>query len=158
MKILYHHRTLGDGAEGIHIQAIVNCLRRLGHKVKVVSLIGERTQFRSPAGLRQTGWDAFRSKVPGRLYELAEIAYNLRGLGLLLRAIKRFSPDLVYDRYAHYSFSALWAARIVGLPLLLEVNTPYSIQKELWEKLHYTRLSRISMCSGGMQKGQRRAV
>ncbi|MCH8292490.1 glycosyltransferase WbuB, partial [Candidatus Poribacteria bacterium] len=43
MKILYHHRTLGDGAEGIHIREMVEAWRGLGHEVRVVSLIGEQT-------------------------------------------------------------------------------------------------------------------
>jgi len=38
MRILYHHRTLGDGAEGIHIAEMVNAFRKLGHEVQVVSL------------------------------------------------------------------------------------------------------------------------
>ena len=43
MKILYHHRTLGDGAEGIHVAAIVKAFQDLGHEVRVTALIGEQT-------------------------------------------------------------------------------------------------------------------
>jgi hypothetical protein len=37
MKILYHHRTMGRGAEGVHISSIVNAFRRKGHEVLVLS-------------------------------------------------------------------------------------------------------------------------
>jgi len=42
VKILYHHRTLGDGAEGIHIAEMVNAFRQLGHEVLV---IGPRQRY-----------------------------------------------------------------------------------------------------------------
>ncbi len=42
MKILYHHRTLGDGAEGIYIAEMANVFCQLGHKVHMKLLIGER--------------------------------------------------------------------------------------------------------------------
>ncbi len=143
MKILYHHRTLGDGAEGIHIQSIVNALRSLGHQVKVVSLVGEQTQFRKAQDAKESKWDWVRNRIPGPVYELAEIAYNVKGLRMLQKAIDTFRPDLIYDRYAHFSFSALWAAKRNNLPLILEVNSPYSIQKRQWEKLYFPWLSEM---------------
>ncbi len=143
MKILYHHRTLGDGAEGIHIQSIVNGLRRLGHEVKVVSLVGEQTQFRKAQDAKESKWDWIRNRIPGPVYELAEVAYNLKGLRMLQKAIDAFKPDIIYDRYAHFSFSALWAAKRNKLPLILEVNSPYSIQKRQWEKLYFPWLSEM---------------
>ncbi len=141
MKILYHHRTLGDGAEGIHIQAIVNGLIQLGHEVKVISLVGERTQFRKAQNAKETKWDWIRNRIPGPVYELAEIGYNIKGFRMLQKAIDKFRPDIVYDRYAHYSFAALLAAKKNKLPLILEVNSPYSIQKRQWEKLYFPWLS-----------------
>ena len=35
MKILYHHRTLADGAEGIHILEMIEAFRAEGHEVIV---------------------------------------------------------------------------------------------------------------------------
>jgi glycosyltransferase involved in cell wall biosynthesis len=143
MRILYHHRTLGDGAEGIHIQSIVNCLKDLGHEVRVASLVGEQTQFRTSQKARESKWDKIKNIIPKPVYELAEIAYNLKGKSMLMSAIKDFKPDIIYDRYAHFSFSALWAAKKAGLPLILEVNSPYSIQKRQWEKVYFPGLSKM---------------
>ncbi|RMH61991.1 MAG: glycosyltransferase family 1 protein [Calditrichaeota bacterium] len=143
MRILYHHRTLGDGAEGIHIQSIVNCLKQQGHEVRVVSLVGEKTEFRTSQEARESKWDKIKSIIPQPVYELAEIAYNVKGKAMLMKAIREFKPDIIYDRYAHFSFSALWAAKKSGLPLILEVNSPYSIQKRQWEKLYFPGLSKM---------------
>jgi len=143
MRILYHHRTLGDGAEGIHIQSIVNNLKELGHAVKVVSLVGEQTQFRSAQEAKESRWDKIKHWIPKPIYELAEVAYNLKGLRMLEKAIDEFKPEIIYDRYAHFSFSALWAAKRNKLPLILEVNSPYSIQKRQWEKLYFPWLSEM---------------
>ncbi len=143
MRILYHHRTLGDGAEGIHIQSIVNQLKELGHEVRVVSLVGEQTEFRSSQDAKESKWDKIKAFIPQPVYELAEIAYNLKGKSMLMSAIKEFKPDMIYDRYAHFSFSALWAASKTKVPLILEVNSPYSIQKRQWEKVYFPGLSEM---------------
>lgn len=143
MRILYHHRTLGDGAEGIHIQSIVNQLKELGHEVRVVSLVGENTEFRSSQEAKESKWDKIKAFIPKPIYELAEIAYNLKGKSMLMTAIKEFKPDIIYDRYAHFSFSAMWAASKAKVPLILEVNSPYSIQKRQWEKVYFPWLSEM---------------
>lgn len=143
MKILYHHRTLGDGAEGIHIQAIVNCLIEQGHELRVVSLIGDKTQFRSSQESNETKWDSIKTFIPRPVYEFAELAYNVKGIRLLTRSIRDFKPDIIYDRYAHFSFAALWAARRFDVPLILEVNSPYCIQKTKWERAYFPWLSKI---------------
>jgi len=37
LNILYHHRTQGRGAEGVHISSVVRALEKLGHRVTMVS-------------------------------------------------------------------------------------------------------------------------
>jgi len=140
MRILYHHRTLGDGAEGIHIAQMVKAFRDLGHEVRVVSLIGEATNTTSP---RQKRWSRVAQLMPRPVYELGELAYNVHGAVSLERAARAFNPDFIYDRYVNQSCAALLVARRRGIPVLLEVNSPYSYQKQTFdEKLILKRLSR----------------
>ena len=40
MNILFHHRTRGKGAEGVHIRGVTKGLRDLGHTVNILSLPG----------------------------------------------------------------------------------------------------------------------
>jgi glycosyltransferase involved in cell wall biosynthesis len=144
MKIIYHHRTLGDGAEGIHIRSIVENLRALGHQVSVISLIGNTTEFRPSQNSKTGSLDRLKTLIPGPLYEFLELVYNFKGFNMLNRAVVNLRPDLIYDRYAHHSFAAILAARRHRLPVILEVNSPYYIQKKQWEKLYFPALSRSS--------------
>ena len=140
MKILYHHRTLGDGAEGIHVAEMIKAFRTLGHDVQVISLIGEETNTVSTS---QRRWSRVSRLLPGACYELGELAYNGPGFARISQAIRRFQPDFIYDRYVSYNFSAVWAGKRLGIPVVLEVNSPYSLQKQTFdERLYFPKLCR----------------
>jgi glycosyltransferase involved in cell wall biosynthesis len=136
MRILYHHRTLGDGAEGIHVAEIVKAFRLLGHDVRVISLIGESTNTASKA---QSRWTRVAKLMPGFVYELGEIAYNVHGYLSLSQAVQEFCPNVIYDRYVSYNYSAVGVGRRFGLPVVLEVNSPYSFQKQTFDESLYFR-------------------
>ena len=54
---------------------------------------------------------------------------------MLMRAVREFRPDVIYDRYNSYSTAAARVARRTGLPLLLEVNAPVAYEREVYEHL-----------------------
>ncbi len=128
---------------------MVRAFRNLGHEVRVVSLIGERT---NSATTRQRSWSRVARLLPGRAYELAEMAYNVPGALALARAVREFKPDFIYDRYVSYGYAAIAVARRYRRPVLLEVNSPYSYQKQTFdERLYFRRLSRTMerrICEG----------
>lgn len=132
LKILYHHRTLGHGAEGIHVREMVRALRDLGHDVRVEALVGEHAD---PEKSRQGAWTQLSRFIPEPVYEVAEVAYNLVSSRTLSRAIAEFRPDFVYDRYNSYSSAAVNAARRAGLPVILEVNAPVVFERSHYENL-----------------------
>src|SRR5262245_17378639 len=134
MRILYHHRTLGDGAEGIHISEIVNSFRKIGHDVLVVSLIGDSTNIESK---KQRIWSKVAKSMPSFFYEIGEIAYNISGYISITQVVKAFRPHFIYDRYAIYNYSAVALAKRFGMPIVLEVNCPYSNQKEKFDETPY---------------------
>ena len=126
MNILFHFRTQGTGAEGVHIAGIANAFRRLGHRVV----------FSSPSGIDPTqsaGQNPFRqgrrgllarlaAHAPGVFFELIEIAYNVFAgwrLGALLRGEKF---DLIYERHAFFLCITSFLAQRRGIPLIVEVN------------------------------------
>jgi glycosyltransferase involved in cell wall biosynthesis len=140
MKILYHHRTLGDGAEGIHVAEMIKAFRTLGHEVRVISLIGEQTNTGSQS---QRSWSRVSRLLPGAFYELGELAYNVPGFAQVTQAIRSWRPDFIYDRYVSYNYSAVWAGKRLGIPVVLEVNSPYSLQKQTFdERLYFPKLCR----------------
>ena len=132
MKILYHHRTMADGAEGIHIREIVSALRQLGHDVRVVALAGDPAEHEAR---RRSQVSTLRRLIPAFAYEVAELAYNVVGYRRIMAAIQAFGPDVIYDRYNSYSTAAMRAARRTGLPLLLEVNAPVAYERSVYENL-----------------------
>jgi glycosyltransferase involved in cell wall biosynthesis len=141
MRILYHHRTLGDGAEGIHVAEMVKAFRKLGHEVRVVSLIGESTNVQCRP---QRQWALVKKLLPGVLYELGELSYNIQGYVSVAKAVKDFRPDFIYDRYISYNYSTIAVSRRHRIPVVLEVNSPYSHQKQTFdEKVYYKRLLRF---------------
>jgi len=116
----------------------VSCFKKAGHKVRLISLIGEQTNVQNSQTQK---WEKIKKLIPPFIFEFIEIAYNLPGFLMLRKNIKAFKPDFIYDRYAHYSFAAILAGAFYKIPLILEVNSPYSIQKRLWEKLYFPRMS-----------------
>lgn len=126
MNILFHFRTQGTGAEGVHIAGIASAFRRLGHRVV----------FSSPSGIDPTqsaGENPFRKTrrgllarlaayAPGVFFEFLEVAYNVFA-GLRLNALlEREKFDLIYERHAFFLCITAFLAQRHGVPLIVEVN------------------------------------
>jgi glycosyltransferase involved in cell wall biosynthesis len=140
MRILYHHRTQGEEPESVHIAAIVAALRRLGHEVDIVGPAPIRT-----AATRERGGRSWLGRLKGAaprfVVELAQVAFNVVSAAQLVRALSRARYDFIYERYALYNLAGLVAARIFGLPLVLEVNTLYA---QAWRKYYGLRFARLA--------------
>ena len=128
MKILYHHRTLGDGAEGIHIKEMVNAFRQIGHEVRVIGPVGEPRE-KSDKDMRITFFSKIRAKLPLFFYELLELSYNFYGFFLLAKEISRDRPDFIYDRYMVFNASSILVGKKYGIPVFLEVNAPLALER-----------------------------
>src|SRR5262245_14966448 len=124
MRILYHHRTLADGAEGIHIHEMIEAFRALGHTVDVKALAKPTARGAGHRGVLAT----IRSWLPQFLYELALLAYNLREYWQFRQRLRLERPAFVYKRHALLDVGAVLAAQAEHVPLVLEVNRPYSAE------------------------------
>lgn len=132
LRILYHHRTQGRGAEGLHVTSIVRALEAQGHHVTVVSPPGvdpldpASSAPVDKAAVKTQGlqslWKALSRQLPNALFELAEIGYNGPAALRLRRELKRQRYDLVYERYAFYLLAGAFLARRHGIPFVLEAN------------------------------------
>lgn len=171
MHVLYHHRTTGQDAQGIHIQEILRAFHALGHTTELVSFADrKRRQSGTPpsanphASTRREGAHALRQpagdqlEVPaarggeryrwlaglrnlGIVYEAAELGYNLWGLWALARAVRRRRPVLLYERYSLFNVSGVLVSKLWRIPMVLEVNAPLAYEKERYEKLVLRRLA-----------------
>lgn len=128
MKILYHHRTLGDGAEGIHIREMVKAFRELGHEVMVIGPTGE-TPPESSRKAKTLG--QIKRLIPQALYELLEIAYTGHCAWKTFSAIHAFRPDFIYDRYITFNAGTILAGRLSRIPVCLEVNAPLAMERSV---------------------------
>ena len=136
MRILYHHRTRADDAQGIHIAALCEALRALGHAVDVVALVRQpRPAGPAPGKAGEAagkpareGATLFGLPVPAWFYELLALAYNVPGFLMLASAVLRRRPDLIYERYALFTLCGRWVARLFRVPFVLEVNAPLSLE------------------------------
>ena len=125
MKILYHHRTASKDGQAVHIEEMIQAMRALGHEVRVVApSLGAQPDKGGEMG-RDAGWvQRLKAALPGAVYELLELAYSLLAYRQLLVATRDFKPDFIYERYNLYLLSGVLLKRKLGVPLLLEVNSP----------------------------------
>ena len=127
--IVYHHRTQGVDAQGIHVQEICKAFEALGYRVAKVALHAqEQVGKESRPGLV----NRLVSKLPRFAYELLELGYNLVGIPRLYRAVKKNRPLFLYERYSLFNLSGVVVSKLTNIPLVLEVNSPLA-----WEKAHH---------------------
>lgn len=136
MRILYHHRTASKDGQAVHIEEMIEALRSLGHEVRVVSPgSGSNGGQGGAAEQGQTGpmgqmgggvgWvHQLKARLPKALYECMELAYSWLAYRKLLVAARDFKPHAIYERYNLFLLSGLMLKKRLGLPLLLEVNSP----------------------------------
>ena len=123
MRVLYHHRTASRDGQAVHIDEMIAALRALGHEVEVIAPGGGGAgdgSMGSESGFIST----LKRALPQALYELMELAYSAVAYTKLMRAARRFRPDVIYERYNLFLLTGSLAARRLKLPLLLEVNSP----------------------------------
>ena len=134
MKILYHHRTRRKGAEGVHIQAVVDGLRARGHEVLEVSLA--RSQDTLSRRLSRLASILSQSPVlcsSRFFYEVSEIAYPHVVRGRLRKLTEDFQPDAIYERYNLHNDAGVRVGNDLGIPVVLEVNTPYALERTQYD-------------------------
>ncbi len=156
MRVLYHHRTRGRQVEGVHIRGVVGALRELGHEVRVLSFPGADPEAEPGVSAATTPGGATTAangngdgkgrladvvtRLPGVLFEFAELAYNLVTWWRIRDAIRRAPPDFIYERYSLFLFMTVWMARRRGIPIVLEINDSAVVERV--RPLHLQALAR----------------
>ncbi len=132
LNILYHHRTQGRGAEGVHITSIVKALEEMGHSVVVLSppginpleTAGNAPVDKSSVETKGVGslWKFISNHLPNFIFEFIEIVYNIPSLRRLEKELSNTHYDIIYERYAFYMISGAIKAKKYNIPLVLEAN------------------------------------
>lgn len=124
MNILYHHSTLADGAEGVHIAAMVKAFRQLGHAVHVVPLVDANGGGGALRADRLSDW---RRCLPRWLCELGELGLNVASFAKVWKAARAFRPDMLYVRHTRFNLAPFLVTRLLGIGAILEANSVFSM-------------------------------
>jgi glycosyltransferase involved in cell wall biosynthesis len=138
MRILFHHRIRSKDGQFVHLDGLTRALVRQGHEVRIV---GPRAVTEAKLGASAGVVDALKRALPPALYELLEFAYAVPAYFRLAAAIRRFRPDVIYERYQLYFPTGVWAQRRHGLPLILEVNAPLVEERAKHARIALHRLA-----------------
>lgn len=132
MNILYHHRTRGRGAEGVHISGICDALKALKHNVTLLSFPGSEpdlTKSDSPSLSKKVTKKSPFAKLaeltknmPQFVFELFEIGYNALAFHRMHKACKANNIEFIYERYSLFTFAGLIYAKLTKKPFIIEVN------------------------------------
>lgn len=141
MRVLYHHRTASKDGQAVHIEEMIAALRTLGHEVCVVApSVSDDDEMGG-----QVGWvQHLRKILPKAVYEILELAFSLVAYSRLRKAAASFKPDVIYERYNLFLLAGLLLKRRLGIPLLLEVNSPLAEERARFGGLALERLARWS--------------
>jgi glycosyltransferase involved in cell wall biosynthesis len=141
MRFLYHHRIASKDGQNTHIEEVIRALEALGHSGRIVAPEVYKTDTGEGGS---AGWvGTLKRHLPPAVYELAEVFYMFVAFVRLFRAARREHPDFIYERYALYNLAGVWVSKILGIPLILEVNAPYSISRAKYHQLQLKGLARL---------------
>ncbi len=141
MKILYHHRTASKDGQAVHIEEMITALRGLGHQVHVVA---PKTSDGDGMGA-SVGWvHRLRDRLPKAAYELLELGYSVVAYRHLMKAARDFKPDVLYERCNLFLLAGAMLKRRLRLPMLLEVNSPLTDERQRHGGLGLPGLARWS--------------
>ena len=125
----HHHRTRSTDAQRIHIQEIVRAFRVWIHEVEVVSLVPlEAGQHNAERDAGEALWKKLARRIP-YAYEAAQLGYNAVGIPMLFGRTLRTKVDFLYERYSLFNFAGVITAKLLGIPLVLEVNSPFALEQ-----------------------------
>lgn len=141
LKVLYHHRIAASDGMRVHVEELVGAFRSLGHEVLVVGPGVEGTVAGSEPGQLEKIVDLVRKLLPGAVAELLELAYNVVAYRRLMRAVRAFGPDVIYERYNLYLLAGRAVAKKMKLPSILEINSPLAEERERFGKLRLKRIA-----------------
>jgi glycosyltransferase involved in cell wall biosynthesis len=152
VKILYLCPDLGIpvlGRKGasVHVRELVAAFGRAGHSIVLAAPLLNKSPWEEPAGLEAQllhvppapdvvsafyGLKAFNEtlgiedSLPG---EIRRILYDQDLAAQLKRRFENHAPEFIYERASLYSTAGVLLARELERPLIVELNSPLSVEQ-----------------------------
>lgn len=159
MKIAYFHYLEADDSALNHVRQFVAAAHGLGHQIDVHSLHLEPPGEGGDTAL-QSAWGRSRSFLRYHfryfLHQPKDLVHNAARYRRERRLLLESRPDILLVRTHSLTFSSLVAARRLGIPTALEVNSP--VEEGRLYGSHYLRLPRLSEIVEGWSLRQSDAV
>jgi glycosyltransferase involved in cell wall biosynthesis len=152
VKILYLCPDLGIpvlGRKGasVHVRGLARALGAAGHSLVMVAPLLTKSPWETPASLEVPVWHVrpgrgiaraavalreFAETVAGDASLAGEVRRILYDRAMAVRLRRRFEhepPDAIYERASLYATAGVALARELGVPHLLELNAPLSLEQ-----------------------------
>jgi glycosyltransferase involved in cell wall biosynthesis len=151
MKILYLSCDTGVPIRGnkgasVHVRGISGALRRLGHEVRGFSPALDGLEYDEETGFWGIPVAGFVAEIldlargdlaeaDGVLRDWRRILYNEYIQKTLLPRLEAWRPDVIYERYTLFGYQGVELARYLGIPLLMELNSPLWLEAATYRGL-----------------------
>lgn len=111
---------------------ITRALRAQGHDVQFAGLVDVEAapgvaDDRPLSALRRFLGAIKRNRY---VYDIAQIGYNFYAVPKIMRLARRMKADAIYERHALFNVAGVVAARLLKLPIIVEVNSPLSMEQQ----------------------------
>jgi len=147
--VLFLAPYLGDGGINTHMLTLGTELRKLGLEVAICSggalagtthldiVTGQPQALRAPTpdDYERAGMRHLQIPVPAsphRLSELSQLLLIPVAMWQILRAVRRFRPDVVHSHSRQMGLYARVAQLLVGVPFVSSVHSPVTPRNRLW--------------------------
>jgi glycosyltransferase involved in cell wall biosynthesis len=140
--------VFGPLGASVHLREMVGALHGLGHEVEVFSPnLGLGAAVPAPGGFRQLPLDGCAARAASLLSsedtgrsdhlvrEWRRLVYAEQVQRTLLPILERWRPDAIYERYSLFAYAGVELAERLGVPLLLEVNAPLTLEAAKYREL-----------------------
>jgi glycosyltransferase involved in cell wall biosynthesis len=148
-RVLFLAPYLGDGGINTHMLTLGAALRKLGLEVAICSggahagpthhdiATGRPTATGSPlpADYERAGIRHFDARIPAsphRLRELPQVLLIPVAMWQVLRAVRRFRPDIIHSHSRQMGLYARLAQLLLGVPFVSSVHSPVTPRNRLW--------------------------
>jgi glycosyltransferase involved in cell wall biosynthesis len=135
MKIVYfnylYDTTEASVGATVHVKEFAAAMQVLGHELKVYHLnLWHEGSTSRPASLWQTIRKALKTRLRRYVGQMNQILANARYAVKERKILRDEKPEVLLVRYNLLNFSAAIIAKLMGIPLVLEVNSPMAFERK----------------------------